>query len=277
MGLPRSPTPTTSAASADPAEVGGLQLSSCPPVPPVDNLTTTDAPSASQDTPSPEPDIVRSFRQEADRLHTAATILTDVTEDMLRDGFRQLIASKSAIDAANIAGSISKGAFLAAEKRFGQTRAAVLQKVKSLNPQVRNLTDLLRRDIAPRDASQGGPSERRSKRAHSSHRRSSSRSPHLPDLAPGIGFRPIHPQNRGGSLPTNLVYSVPPTSTVTSASANMAAPALPPMGSLDPAFLNGPYASLLLQGLLYQQQQAQHLVPGEPRRDQTGYSYGPQN
>ena len=253
MGLPRSPGPSTSAAPVSQSgdeTVAGPSSGRPPTTVPPTARTGTDS--------SPEPDIVRFFCQEAERLHTAATVLTTVTEDMLRDNFRQLTKSKSDLDAANMAGSISKGAYLTAEKRYGQTRTAVIQKVKSLNPQVKTLTDLLRHDIVPRNNQGVDSSGRTSKRPASSRRRSSSRSPHMPPFSPSVGFRPVHPQGRGRSVPTDLLYSVPPTSTMTTTAPF--APVQGALGSIDPSLLAGPYGPLLLQGLLYQQQQVQPTV-----------------
>ena len=111
MWLLRSPGPTTSAAPARDSETGRAP-STCHP--PDDSAAANAVGSAS----SPELDMIRFFGQEADWLHTAATILTEVTEDMLKGRFRKLTKSKGAIDAVNMAESISKNAFLGAEKRY---------------------------------------------------------------------------------------------------------------------------------------------------------------
>ena len=122
MGLPRSPGPSTSNAPVRDSDTEGA--------PPISNPPEEEAAVASAGVaPSPEPEMIRFFRQEADRMHTAATILTEVTEDMLRDGFRQLTRSKGDIDAASMAGTISKSAFLRAKKRYNAARTAVLHKV----------------------------------------------------------------------------------------------------------------------------------------------------
>ena len=256
MGLPRSPAPATSEASTEHVESGRASSSH----PPASVAATSAATGAAS---SPVPDIVRFFCQEADRLHTAATILQEVTEDMLRDGFRQLSKSKTAIDAANVAGSISKNSFLGAEKHFNQTRTAVLHKVKSLNPQIKNLTDLLRPDVAVREAQH--TSGKVSRRPPSARRRSTSRSPHMLSFSPSTGFRPIQPQTRGRSAPTELLYSAPPSfGTATSAALPIANPLVGASASFDPAWLSGPCGPLILQGLLYQQQQAQSQVQWEP-------------
>ena len=91
----------------------------------------------------------------------------------MRDGLRDLITHKGALDSANMAGSISKSNFLAAEKRFTQARTAILHRVKGLNSQIKNLTDLVRHDVPV-------ASERPSRMGRRSRNRSRSRSPREP-------------------------------------------------------------------------------------------------
>ena len=246
MGLPRSPARSSS------ANTGAGETGAVGPSDPAAEVANNPPPGTSAvivPPSSPEPDMVRFFRQEAERLHTAATILTHTTEEMLREGFRRLATSKNAIDTANIAGSISKTAYLNAEKRYSQTRTAVLQRVKAMNPQVKNLTDLIRHDIPYRNGQEATVSGGRTRKGTSGRRRSFSRSPQLPEMRAryhSTGFQPIHPEPR--------VHSAPPYPQL---SANLAF-AFPSGGTyVDPAMLAGPYGPLLLQGLLYQQQQAQ--------------------
>ena len=75
--------------------------------------------------------MLQSFTQSTEELHQKA-ISTESGEQELRDGLRDLITHKGALDFANMTGAISKSDFLAAEKRFTQARMAVLHRVKGL-------------------------------------------------------------------------------------------------------------------------------------------------
>ena len=90
--------------------------------------------------------MLRTFLQSTEELHQRA-LSTETGEQELRDGLRDLITHKGALDAANMSGSISKTDYLAAEKRFTQARTAVLHRVKALNTHIKNLTDLVRHDV----------------------------------------------------------------------------------------------------------------------------------
>ena len=73
-----------------------------------------------------------------------------------------------------MAGTISKADYLAAEKRFTQARTTVLQRVKAINGQIKNLTDLVRHDVPL--AGERNPKPGRRSRNRS---RSRSRSPRV--------------------------------------------------------------------------------------------------
>ena len=90
--------------------------------------------------------MLRTFLQSTEELHQKA-LSTETREQELRDGLRDLITHKGALDAANMASTISKDEFLAAEKCFNQARTAVLHRVRALNPQVKDLIDLVRPDV----------------------------------------------------------------------------------------------------------------------------------
>ena len=133
------------------------------------------------------------------------------------------------------------------------------------------MTDLIRHDIPYRDSQEPGVSGRKSRGGASARRRTTSRSPRDPNFSPELGagfpssgFRPIRSEQRfrsASALPQ-------------SASGSGTRPILPPLGSyLDPALSSGPYGPLLMQGLLYQQQQARNTSgweawnPNERSRD----------
>ena len=116
--------------------------------------------------------MLQSFNQSTEELHQRA-LSTEAGEQELREGLRDLITHKGALNSANMTGTISKSDFLAAEKWFTQARTAVLHRVKGLNSHVRNLTDLVRHDVPI-------AAERPSRMGRRSRNRSRSRSPREP-------------------------------------------------------------------------------------------------
>ena len=265
MGLPRSPAPATgrsgpTEASSEGAASPVIQPEVTAPPDPGTSSRNTDV------STSPEPAILKAFRLQTDKLN-ASTIATGVSEKGLREGLRKLMTSKNSIDAENIAGSISKTAYLAAEKRFTQTRAAVLHKVKTLNPHIKTLTDLIRVDIPPRegaiDSETEGTIKTRSKKGRPRKRsvsRTPLQSPNSLQSPREVGFRPIRREERRiGSAPSNLLQS---QALASPAPWNGYVPAHGahgnPLQNLpDASALSGPYGPLILQGLLYRQQQSQ--------------------
>ena len=90
--------------------------------------------------------LLTTFNKHTEALYTRA-VAAYASEQELREGLRDLIIQKRSIDAANMVSTISKDEFLAAEKYFNQARTAVLHRVRALNPQVKDLIDLVRPDI----------------------------------------------------------------------------------------------------------------------------------
>ena len=164
-----------------------MPLNRTPPSTQVEGLSTGEQPVSNSPTTEPstatsagqtednqgESIMLRSFNQATENLHQRA-LSSESGELELRDGLRDLITHKAALDAANMSGAISKTDFLAAEKRFTQARTTVLHRVKALNSQVKNLTDLVRHDV-PLAAERHFRPRRRS--------RSRSQSPRNPGLS----------------------------------------------------------------------------------------------